>query len=74
MPMPDDDMMGLLPEEKALLEANQQIAASLQEIVQTLGQVAQALVMHAQASSQPRARRIIRGPDGKAQGSVEEPA
>lgn len=72
MPMPDDDMMGLLPEERALLEQNQQIVELLGQVVQQLGMAAQALVQHAQITARPKTRRLIRGPDGKAQASVEE--
>jgi hypothetical protein len=72
MPM-QDDMMGLLPEERALLEQNQQIVEMLGQIAQQLQQATQALMQHAQATAMPKKRRIIRGPDGKAQGSVEEP-
>jgi hypothetical protein len=73
MPMQDDEYSGLLPEERALLEQNKRIADTLEQMVQMLGQVTQALMQHAQTTAMPKKRRIIRGPDGKAQGSVEEP-
>jgi len=73
MPMANDDMMGLLPEERALLEGQQQMIEMLGQIVQQLQQATQALMMQAQASSTPKRRRIVRGQNGKADYAIEEP-